>query len=306
MFIQDFFVSYYDYRPFRSILLNKIIGNGSKLSGFIGRRVLPWWFRCFRKEAKPLKSRASVVATMTSFPARIGNVWVVIESMLRQKLQPKQILLYLSEEQFPSRELPSSLDKYINDNFLRIIWVKDDYRSYKKFWYFIKEYPNEAFITLDDDIIYASDTVLKLVNEARKEKFTIPACYCYRIVYEDGFPGPYSKWSKKTNKGDCGLNVFFGSGGGTYFPVGSLVGADDNYEIIRQICPLADDIWLNAFIRKNGYSVVCVKDRRSVVNVLNKKNITLSKENVGAGRNDLQLKSTNRYLLSKGFENVWS
>lgn len=46
------------------------------------------------------------------------------------------------------------------------------------------------------------------------------------------------------------IEFIFGSGGGTYFPPGSLSGSDIPFEVIDKICPSADDIWLNAITRK--------------------------------------------------------
>lgn len=291
MFVQDIFVSFYDYRPFRNGLINKIVGNSTKITGFVGKRLLPLWFQLF--PGKVNNDRSDVVACMTSFPVRIPYIWIVLESLLRQRLQPRKVLLYLSELQFDSIEqVEYSLKKYTDMGFLRIIWVKEDYRSYKKFWYYLKEYPESPFITLDDDIIYKSDTILSLVSEANKGKKNIPACYCYHIRRNsDGSLKSYSAWDKQTRNGDSGIDIFFGSGGGTYFPVGSLKGALMSYELIMSICPLADDIWLNAFVRKNGYVVKCVKNRRSVVCVLNRHNTTLSHENLGRNKNDEQLKN---------------
>lgn len=299
MFIQDIFVKYYDWRPFNSVLLNKVIGNLSKLTGIVGRRLLPWWFRLLPGEKKEKKS--DVVACMTSFPARMPYIWIVFESLLRQKLQPRKILLYLSEIQFDDKKnIEESLKRYIDLEFLEIKWVKEDYRSYKKFWYYIKENPNQAFITLDDDIIYASDIIYKLINEANNCEKIVPACYCYRITKDkSGMLKSYSSWDKLTKKGDMGNDIFFGSGGGTFFPSGCLEDADFSYEIIKQTCPLADDIWLNAFIRKNKFIVKCVKNRRSVVNVLNKHDTTLSNINVGMSKNDEQLQNVIRLFRKK-------
>lgn len=302
-FIQDLFVSYYDYRPFRSALLNKVIGNSSKILGFLGKSFLPWYFNLCPGTILEIEKRSLVIATMTSFPARIGTLWIVMESLIRQKLQPKQVWLYLSERQFPKHELPKSLKKYINCDFLKIIWVKEDYRSYKKFWYFIKDHPNESFITLDDDIIYQSNTICLLVEGQVKYTGYVVACYCYRIKYNtDGSCKPYRTWDKQTKRGDAGNDIFFGSGGGTLFPVGSLNGSNADYETIKHVCPSADDIWLNAFVRYNGFKTVCVKNRRwSFVSVPIEYNTSLSSQNLGENLNDKQIKNIILFFKKKGF-----
>ena len=299
MYIQDWFVRYNDYRPFNNVFLNKVIGNLSKITGLIGKHILPTLFRLFPKDLDD--DRSCVVVCMTSFPTRIPNLWIVLESILRQKKQPQKILLYLSEIQFDNKDfVEKSLARYVELGILEIKWVNEDYRSYKKFWYFIKEYPNNPFITLDDDIIYESNTIIRLISEAEKCLRTIPACYCYKIRYDsEGNLRPYADWEKQTRIGDSGRDIFFGSGGGVFFPSGSLKGADVNYDIIQKICPLADDIWLNAYIRLNGFDVTCVKNRRSVVSVYNKNNVSLSQENLGHKRNDEQIIEVNENMFQK-------
>lgn len=125
--------------------------------------------------------------------------------------------------------------------------------------------------------------------------------YCSWISRDkDGNILPYSKWVRKIIRiGDKGSDVFFGSGGGTLFPVGSLKGANQPYEEIKKVCPLADDIWLNAWIRYNGFEVLNIKHKGAIPNNINLKNSTLSSVNNGQGMNDKQLFSVINYFKEK-------
>ena len=55
-----------------------------------------------------------LIVSMTSYPARIENVWMVIDSILRQTIKPSHFQIWLSEENFPGKEmdLPKKLLKY--------------------------------------------------------------------------------------------------------------------------------------------------------------------------------------------------
>lgn len=54
--------------------------------------------------------REKIIVSLTSFNKRIGRVWIVIESILRQTCKPDMIILWLSKEEFPSMEcLPKKL-----------------------------------------------------------------------------------------------------------------------------------------------------------------------------------------------------
>ena len=49
------------------------------------------------------------IVSITSFPARINEIWITIETLLRQSFKPDKIILWLGEEQFPDKQLPESL-----------------------------------------------------------------------------------------------------------------------------------------------------------------------------------------------------
>lgn len=304
MFVQDFFVKWNDSRPFNHVFLNKVIGNTSKILGKTGALILPYYYLLHPGIIRPKNKRVSVSVCMTSIPTRIEKLWVVMECIIRQTMQPGTVLLYLSKKQFKKNETPFSLQRYVDSDFLHIVWVDEDIRSYKKFWYYIRDFPDRGFVTLDDDIIYPSDIIEKLLNGYDKSKKIIPACYCYKIKFDyRGQILHYEDWEKNTKRGDVGNDIFFGSGGGVYFPAGSLLGANLPYDTISQICPFADDIWLNVFVRKNGYEVMCVKNRRSVVSVPNSYKITLSSYNLDNGGNNVQLKSVVSFFVREyGFD----
>lgn len=304
MFVQDFFVKWNDCRPFKNVFLNKVIGNTSKITGRAGALLLPYYFLLHPGIIRPKNNRASVTVCMTSIPTRIDKVWVVMECIIRQTIQPDTVLLYLSKKQFKKIEVPSSLQRYVNSDFLHIVWVDEDIRSYKKFWYYIRDFPDRGFITLDDDILYPSDIIEILLKSYDKSKKIIPACYCYKIKFDySGKILQYEEWEKNTKRGYVGNDIFFGSGGGVYFPAGSLLGANLPYDMISQICPFADDIWLNAFVRRNGYVVMCAKNRRSVVSVPNDCKKNLSSYNLDNGGNNNQMKSVVSFFIKEyGFD----
>lgn len=306
-FVQDYFLKYYDYRPFKNVFLNKISGNSSKILGKIAQVVLPVWFKAFPglpiyERQKQKVGLCPAIVCLTSFPIRIHVVWLVIECLLRQQLPPSLIVLYLSKKQFPNQSaINASFSCYVTAGVLQIRWVDEDIRSHKKYWYAVNDFANKDIITVDDDIMYQSDTISLLYESKMAYPYTIPSLYTHQIIRnKNGEVLPYSLWggySKCYNIAQ--VDAFFGSGGGTYFPNGSLQDANQPIEVINNICPLADDIWLNAIIRLNKYVVfpVC---KRGVSSWGNKHNETLSSINNGQRRNDEQLSSVIRY-----FEGRW-
>lgn len=303
MYIQDFFVKYYDYRPFNSVFFNKLVGNFSKIGAVIASVFLPTWFRLFPSVKSISKRQDGLVICMTSFPARIDYVWLVVECLLRQTIQAEDIVLYLSKKQFPTKDkLPSQLLNMELNHKVTIKMENEDYRSHKKYWYALRDFPNKTIITVDDDIIYDSKLIEQLIVFSKKHPMCIPGRFISTICYDNGSEHhvlPYSKWSGRVDKGSIGANLFFGSGGGTLFPVGSLRGANIPFEEISKICPLADDIWLNAWVRKNGYVVGRVSRYASVPEWIIRNNKKLCSINNGENKNDVQLFKTIDYFKTR-------
>ena len=91
-----------------------------------------------------------------------------------------------------------------------------------------------------------------------------------------------------------------------YSLAGCLNEANQPYEIIKTVCPLADDIWLNAYIRYNGFDVVCVHRNAGVPEWHIEHNQKLCYVNGELKRNDVQLFDVIRYFEEKYSSNPFS
>lgn len=262
-----------------------------KLTRTVANRVLPIYLS--KPRVKKKSEIKEIIVSLTSFPARIENVWQVITCMLNQTLQPSKIILWLSKDQFATSEsIPESLRRLEGDIFI-IRFVDDDIRSHKKYYYVAKEYPDDYVFLIDDDIYYPST----LLERTWKAHINYPAnviCnYGYHIGYKkDGSLSDYNSWVpiyRESNDED----LFFGSGGGTLFKPKDMYRDLTDIKLAIKLAPTADDIWLNAMAKKAGLKVTLLKNGY-ILPVANKDNVTLSSVNVGCSQNDIQL------------ENVWS
>ena len=180
--LQDILIRYSDVRPFKWALLNKLTGNFSRwFIKQVASTVLPKYFKRtpginLYWEAQQEGRISEAIVSFTSFPQRIGVVWLVIECLLRQTRVPKKIIVYLSKEQFKSNdELPKTLKKYSKD-VVEIKMVDGDIRSHKKYWYSVKEYCDSPIILVDDDIIYDSHLVEDLENVTLHNNKVVACC----------------------------------------------------------------------------------------------------------------------------------
>lgn len=248
------------------------------------------WLPPYLAKASPSMGdkQSEVIISFTSFPARIYNVWQVVECMFRQTVQPAKILLWLSKEQFPTREsIPMSLRERENDIF-EIRMVDGDIRSHKKYYYVAKEFPDSLVFLIDDDIYYRPDILERSLKAREKHPDAVICNYGSHIGYnEDGSLKPYNEWKTVDGFSDAD-DLFFGSGGGTLFCPSELHQDLTDIEKARRLTPIADDIWLNVMVRLAKRKIVMVENNL-ILPIFNKNNTTLSSQNLGMSENDRQL-----------------
>lgn len=265
----------------------------------IANRRLPQYFQ--KHEASTVqcaKTERQIIVSLTSFPKRVGNLWLVIETLLRQTVVPNKIILWLSKDQFPEglAILPDSLKSQQNDVF-EIRFVEGDIRSHKKYLYAFREYPNEYVITVDDDIMYPTTMIESLLKSKAEHPENVICRYGFIMQYDKiGNTLGFSKWIEDYEKES--VNFCFGSGGGTLFVPKDLYEDVTNIEIALKLAPLADDLWLNAMTFLAGAkNLVISKDL--LMPVLTKGNERLCDVNVGANKNDEQLFNIIDYYTHK-------
>lgn len=244
------------------------------------------------------EAKSDVIVSLTSFPKRIQTVWMVIECLMRQTVAPKKIILWLSELQFPDKKkLPSKLLAQ-QERGLEIRFVSEDLRSHKKYYYTFLEYPNSPVLLADDDILYSPTLIEELLNGFTQNK--VHCGYGRYIAHNyDGSIKPYNEWAQKSEKDNIN-DFFFGSGGGTLLMPSSLYNDRCKKELITELCPLADDIWLNAMARINKLSIIKVRTE-PIIPVRINDNETLADSNLSKEakiNNDTQIQKVNRYYFN--------
>ena len=290
--------------------LDLLVRTYSKLHNYKG---IPYWVQTpFRRLVRSIvnhqlpkylsnrsrqivKKQTDIIVSFTSFPARIDNVWQVVECMLRQTYMPKKIILWLSNEQFSSKsDLPKSLLDLENEIF-EVRFVDGDIRSHKKYYYVSKEYPNSLILLIDDDLYYPTDMIEEILIEHNKYPQSVICRYGHIRKYnEKGNLLPYKYW-EETNEAIIDKHLFFGSGGGTLIKPNSLYKDLTNEELFLKLTPIADDIWLNAMVELADIPIKKIKFGLLLPIKGRDDNRTLCSENVSSGQNDIQINNIREY-----------
>ncbi len=196
-----------------------------------------------------LDGSGEVIVSLTSFPARINSVWMVIDSILNQSVKPAKILLYLSKEEFVHGydDLPKSLLLY-RELGLDIKFCDGNIKSHKKYLYSFRENRDSVVVTVDDDSYYSADLLDHLLSLHRCHPNAVCATTLKVIALIDNSVSPYKSWSPRAEESTVShLNFAIGYGGVLY-PT-QLFNDERMFdlELIEKCCPTADDLWLKAF-----------------------------------------------------------
>ncbi len=241
-----------------------------------------------------------VIASLTSYPARIPYVHLAIKSIMVQSYKPDRIILWLAQEQFPTKELPKELTD-LEQYGLEIIWMHDIYGHKKYFYPVINQENNEVVITFDDDIIYPKNAIKRLMKTHKK----FPGCVvCERgqILDEAELDNP-GKWkaisSMGVKKPTYSMNP--SPGGGCLIPKGAFYMDATNEEKIRELAYKNDDLWYMFMCAQNKTRMVKTrKYHRTFSVVKGSQTEQMATENVAGNRNAIIMEG-----LKKAYPVAW-
>lgn len=214
---------------------------------------LCWYYHNIKKKSIFSPEEADYVVSLTTYPARVGNVWRVIEMAANQRgIQDKYaICLYLIKSEFEGIDLPAKI-KELQARGLTVKFNEENLKCHNKYFYAFKDYPEKTVITIDDDLQYNHHTISGLIKKNKE----YPKCIIYnrgnRILKNE----PYNNWPFVENL-TCPQHDVFPTGvGGVLYPPHCCNRFVTDMEVIKKTCLRADDLWLNFMSRLNHTKVV--------------------------------------------------
>ena len=242
-----------------------------------------------------------IIVSLTTYGKRISDVTYSIESIMQQTLKANRIILWLGRE-FQTRRLPQSL--MLQQKRGLEIQFCDDIRSYTKLVPSLANYPNDAIITIDDDLLYDIDVLERLILAHQETPNCIHASRVHRMrLDDDGHLFPYREWSLRYKEAGIHKLNFFTGVGGVLYPPRCFDDEVFNQNEFLSECKYADDVWFNAMAIKNGIPINKVQTRsEDGENYLLNDDLQaggLNMINIGAERqNDIQIEAVfGRYNL---------
>lgn len=185
--------------------------------------------------------------SMTTISGRIGRVEKTVSSLLNQSYEPHSINLYISSE-------PYLIDEGIDPNHSVLkdigamgvnIYQVSNIGPYRKQVPLICQLysgsasPRTPFITIDDDVIYPSDIVERLMMEIDSSEAVV-AHRGREIGFQSGGLSSYKSFQPPRACSSL-LNIGTGKNGIAY-RLGYFPDCPDNF-VGHILAPTADDIW---------------------------------------------------------------
>lgn len=241
-----------------------------------------------------------IILSMTSYPPRIANVHIALDSLFNQTRKADKIFLWLSKDEFPNGEedLPKDLLAYVPAG-LEIIWCDGNMKSHKKYLYAMRRFPEALIITVDDDLIYEDSMVDTLFKSYLRYPEAVSAVRTHLMVENEmGCIEPYSEWKKEYSGilNRPSMQLFATSGAGTLFPPHVMDEEIFNEKAIRKCTIYADDLWLKIMQVLCGTPVVLAQKNKALKYVPDTQSNSLWQINCSKNGNDIQLFNIFRYF----------
>ncbi|WP_062077803.1 hypothetical protein [Demequina globuliformis] len=246
--------------------------------------------RALRARDLPSRPNVDVTVALTSFPARIHDVWVTLESLRRQSVRARRVCLVLAEEEFPSRRLPAS----VTEAGVDVVWVNGNARSYKKLIPVVHAIPDSTIVTVDDDTIYPSQWLASLVAAGAQHPGAIVGNRGTEILRDEHGARAYAEWPRATTQS---AHPLLKGNGGILYPRGTIGPAFADTETALRICPTADDLWFWAAAQASSVPVrMAASGRQDYSTVRRSQKHSLRQVNVEGGANDRQFAAVVRHF----------
>ncbi|UIK34916.1 glycosyltransferase family 2 protein [Lactobacillus amylovorus] len=245
----------------------------------------------FKKITVNENRKPQIIVSLTSYRKRFPTLDICLKSLLNQTLLPDHIILYLSKKD--EKYIPDSVKK-LEQYGLEIKFVDLDLKPHKKYYYVMKEYPNDIIITVDDDVVYNRHLIDTLYKTYKKFPNCVAVARARKITFKNEKMDSYLNWNLCNDVANTPSFLFLGTGvGGVLYPPHLLnLNLLLNLKYINKYITV-DDLWLKTVeVLSNVPLVICDKkiDQKRI-EIPSAQDIGLTKQNVDGLGNDINLKS---------------
>ena len=275
-------------------LLSKIVLNGLK---FVDTYIIFFLLKCKYKlnminVNNLLDADNKPIVSLTSFPSRLNNLWMVLYCMYNQTYRPGKIVVTLIRSEIVGgyESLPNSL-KYFADKGVEFLFEDENLKPHNKYFYTRQKYPDRVIITIDDDLLYYSDTIDRLMKLHEKYPDSVCSNRVHKVHKENGVLKKYSTWNDVFIPMGPSNNLIALGYSSVLYPPSFHNELIYDAEKIKKLSLCADDIWLYVMEVLSNTNVVVGDYYAHPITLPSSQQIALQDtNNATESRNDLYLK----------------
>jgi hypothetical protein len=250
-----------------------------------------------RLHAQNLHSKSAVtspggpVVSLTTVGDRINTVYLAIESIASGSVLPSRLILWIDNDE-ALKNRPDSIRR-LEARGLEV-GASQNYGPHTKYYPYLLATDKFAvpLVTADDDVLYAKWWLQGLID-ANRNRDDLVNCYrAHVIMIEEGQFKSYQLW-KSCRSTEASFLHFATGVSGCIYPIPLLTRLKAAGSVFQQLCPKADDIWLNVNALRGGFKVKQIRSWSIRFPLIPETQSTgLLHTNFHRSQNDEQIKNT--------------
>lgn len=221
-------------------------------------------FRLFDLKARftsakfPFDLTANFVISIASYPKRDHLLPAVFEALRLQTVKPQKAILVLSKEDYSDTHLPKHVQR-LEKKGIEILWTKKNPYAVKKLVPVVEKYPEMDVITFDDENLYGSKVIEKLILARNANAGLVIGHYGKALHRIGNNLNMQFRFPEKASKETPSIQVYLIGNAGILYPADSLDHKVLNLDAISAIVPgRGSDIWFWAAAISKGTKQLCL------------------------------------------------
>ena len=243
-----------------------------------------------------VERKQKIIVSLTSYPKRFPTLYLCIKSIFYQSMKADKIILYLGDDTC-KEDLPDTileLQKY----GLSIEFKEGNIKPHKKYYYSMKEYPNDIIITVDDDVIYEKDLIKRLMLSFEQYPDCVSAKRVHKMLFNGHRVLSYNLWEHEDKTlSDPSMQLFAVGVGGVLYPPHCMDDLLFDISKIESLCLNADDVWVKFMQVLHNTKVVYVKGKWChPIKIIGTQDSGLYYNNLEENQNDVYIRELEQYF----------
>lgn len=183
------------------------------------------------------------IVSFTTFPKRFDLAAKMVYNLLKnQTYKNFHIVCTLYKEDFA--KLQGNLKLFIDSDLIEVIVADENLCPHLKYFYAMLSYPNMSIITVDDDRLYGSNLIEKLVSKYEALPYKSIVSTCAPVISPNILP--ISTWCRAECRLKPNKKSYFAMAegfGGVLYPKNCFSSLKEHIPEIKK-CLFHDDIYL--------------------------------------------------------------